>query len=220
MVQSAYGRPPVLDRLITIDGDPVWAARRDFTARDVVESNQTFEQVSLSYARFIVRAGIELVLGTDFVDDSGNDRRVEGVSQVGRGQFVEILGRTTSFTPVDPMEPPVNPVDPSDTPTYRFATKTNFPPNADGVWYLFVNTVQDTARFRLYETDSDGVTVASINVGASVLFRWGSYSVTGALTDVGIYTGGFGGQQVLGVEWTIAEVVDESQATGELEIII
>ena len=217
MVQSAYGRPPVLDRLITIEGEPVWAARRDLSARDVVDSNQTFEQVSLSYSRFIVRAGIVLTLGNDFVDDSGNNRRIEGVSEVGRGQFIEILGRTSALTPVDPVEP-VEPVVPSTT--YRFATKTRFTPNSDGVWNVFINTVQDTARFRLYDTDSDGVMLATASVGNSVTFTWGSYSVTGELTDVGIYTGGFGGQQVLGVEWTIAEVVDESQATGELEIII
>ena len=219
MVQSEHGRPPVLDRLITIEGDPVWAARRDLSARDVVETGQPFSQVALSYSRFIVRAGILLTLGNDFVDDNGIDRRIEGVSEVGRGQFIEILGRTTSLTPVGVPDVVESPLTPSET-TYRFETKSTFPPAANGVWYLSVNTMQNTARVRLFETDSDGVMLADVSEGDTVTFAWGSYSVTGELTAVGIYTGGFGGQQVLGVEWHIPKVVDESQATGELIITI
>ena len=106
---------PVLDRLITRTvpgassglnplGQPlpsaadtevsVWAARRDFRARDWLNigDGQHFEQAD---RRFVVRAGgLAWDVGDTFRDDAGENYTVRGVSQIGRGRFLELLVRS------------------------------------------------------------------------------------------------------------------------------
>ena len=192
MVQSEYGRPPVLDRLIEIDGDSVWAARRDFTARDTVETGQPFSQISLSYARFIVRAGVSLMLGSDFTDDDGNQRRIEGVSKIGRGQFIEILGRSTSFTPVDPVDP-VEPVVPVTGTAYRWDRRPfSGQPSSEGQYR--VSTSGDASTIFVNTTDADDQTFSGFTIGdvLSLVFTNG-HTATGTVTDAFNWSG-FGGQ--------------------------
>ena len=195
MVQSAYGRPPVLDRLITIEGEPVWAARRDLTVRDVVRAGVVFEQVALSYSRFIVRAGIVLTLGNDFVDDTGNNRRIEGVSAVGRGQFIEILGRTLSVTPVDPMEPPVDPmepVEPGSSTSYRYEERPVSGQPYIGSYRMF--ETGGTTKLYVHSTDSDGKTFPGFEVGQVLLLTFTNGHTADVTVAVVQDWGGFGGQ--------------------------
>ena len=109
--------PPVLDRKITRlipaaspgndpwgnsippDEDdakklPVWATRRDFSARDFVEAGN-LGLITVSDSRFIVRAlGPPWSEGDQFTDDEGFRRTVRGVSNHGdRGRYLEVLGR-------------------------------------------------------------------------------------------------------------------------------
>ena len=109
--------PPVLDRKITRlipapspgddpRGDPippdeddatllkVWAARRDFAARDFVQAGN-LGLITVADSRFIVRAlGPAWNEGDVFQDDDGIRRTVQGVSNHGeRGWYLEVLGR-------------------------------------------------------------------------------------------------------------------------------
>ena len=105
---------PVLDRLITRNirgprsgrdpfGQPLpgeittvklWAARRDFPARDFLDST-TAGLVTIMDSRFIVRdTGAAWATGDTFTDDEGKQQTVQGVSEVyGRGRFLELLAR-------------------------------------------------------------------------------------------------------------------------------
>ena len=105
---------PVLHRLITRNirgpssgrdpfGQPLpgeittvklWAARRDFPARDFLDST-TAGLVTIMDSRFIVRdTGAAWATGDTFTDDEGKQRTVQGVSEVyGRGRFLELLAR-------------------------------------------------------------------------------------------------------------------------------
>ena len=73
---------------------PVWAARRDFSARDFVQSGN-LGLITVSDSRFIVRAlGPDWVEGDVFHDENGIRRTVQGVSNYGaRGRYLEVLGR-------------------------------------------------------------------------------------------------------------------------------
>ena len=72
----------------------VWAARRDFSARDFVQSGNV-GLITVEDSRFIVRAmGPPWVEGEAFNDDEGFRRTVQGVSNHGeRGRYLEVLGR-------------------------------------------------------------------------------------------------------------------------------
>ena len=109
--------PPVLDRKITRlipaaspGNDPwgnsippdeadatrliVWAARRDFSARDFIQVGNV-GLVTVADSRFIVRdLGPPWSEGDQFTDDEGFRRTVRGVSNHGeRGRYLEVLGR-------------------------------------------------------------------------------------------------------------------------------
>ena len=75
---------------------PVWAARRDFTGRDTLEPGGL---LAITRSRFIVRAGVSLVIGDIFTDDDGNRRTIQGIAEIGRGRYLEILGQTFSTKP-------------------------------------------------------------------------------------------------------------------------
>ena len=73
---------------------PVWAARRDFRARDQLSigDGQFF---TLEDTRFVVRAeGPPWSAGDTFVDDGGQARTVRGVNEIGRSRYLEILARS------------------------------------------------------------------------------------------------------------------------------
>ena len=70
------------------------SARRDFGARDFVESGN-LGLITVADSRFIVREmGMAWVEGDAFYDDDGLYRTVQGVSKYGaRGRYLELLGR-------------------------------------------------------------------------------------------------------------------------------
>lgn len=105
--------PPVLDLLITrnimgaspgrdpfgqsLPGEtatvPVWASRRDFPARDLVQHTPA-GLVTIADSRYIVRAGLDAWnVGDSFTDEAGARRTVRGISQIGRGRHLELLAR-------------------------------------------------------------------------------------------------------------------------------
>ena len=71
-----------------------WAARRDFRARDQVAITDT-TNFTVEDSRFIVRAeGPAWAEGDTFVDDGGQRRTVRRVNEIGRGRWLELLGRS------------------------------------------------------------------------------------------------------------------------------
>lgn len=71
-----------------------WAERRDFPAADVLETREAGGLVGVTDARYIVRAEIApWSTGDTFTDEDGASRTVRGVSEVGRGRYVELLAR-------------------------------------------------------------------------------------------------------------------------------
>ena len=73
---------------------PLWAGRRDFSGRDVVQASDT-GLYSLADSRFIVRAeGPAWDEGDTFIDDEGVTRTVRGVAQIGRSRYLELLARS------------------------------------------------------------------------------------------------------------------------------
>ena len=106
-------QPPVLDRLISREVvgpspgvDPfgqslpgpvttvgVWAARRDFRPRDFLQRSPS-GLVEIEDTRIYVRADSgPWDAGDRIVDDEGVTRTVRGVSDIGRGRYVELLAR-------------------------------------------------------------------------------------------------------------------------------
>jgi len=70
---------------------PLWAARRDFTGRETLEQTGGAQNVDLT--RLIVRAGPDFEIGGRLTDDKGVDRQIVGVSEIGRGQYVELIAK-------------------------------------------------------------------------------------------------------------------------------
>ena len=108
-------QPPVLDRLISREvvgsspgvdpfGQPlpgpvttvgVWAARRDFRARDMVAS-VAGGLVTITDSRYVVRhdASHPWRVWDEFVDEEGYRRTVRGVSEIAdRNRYLELLAR-------------------------------------------------------------------------------------------------------------------------------
>ena len=103
---------PVLDRLITriIPGESpglnplgqplpptsetvvkVWAARRDYRGRDFLQARDA-GLFAITSTRFIVRAeGPAWDTGDIFTDDQGVTQTVQGVGEIGRGRWLELL---------------------------------------------------------------------------------------------------------------------------------
>ena len=205
-------RPPKPDYFVTLaNGVRTGVDRLDLTARDVLQTKVSFS-AALTYSRMYFRSIFAVAIGDVFTDDANNEWTVQGVARYGRG-WNEVLAQTLSLTPVDP---PVTAM-----PDYRFATQVTsaFTALFLGDWRLddspsFVtgNTAIDLSR-----VDSDDVDVVNPNVGDSVTFAWGDYSLTVDITDIDGWSGGFGGQ-TRGPSWVFDETVDAAQATGELVI--
>ncbi len=106
-------QPPVLDRLITrietqysddvgayglpeVEGETrqtVWVARRDFTGRDLLDTN-TDRAVAVGLSRWTVRAGgVAWTEGDTFEDGDGVVWTVEGIAQLDRGRFLELTSK-------------------------------------------------------------------------------------------------------------------------------
>ena len=66
---------------------------RDFTAEDFIQATDRSLLITKD-VRFTVRPDDVWQEGSYFTDDLGVRRRVEGVSQVGRSRFIEVLGRS------------------------------------------------------------------------------------------------------------------------------
>ena len=108
---------PVLDRLITRIipgaspglnplGQPlpstsdteakVWAQRRDYRGRDFLQVSDTNSLISITSTRFIVRAdGPAWSLQDLFIDDKGATQTVQGIGEIGRGRWLELLTQGT-----------------------------------------------------------------------------------------------------------------------------
>ena len=215
--QREYTRPPVLDRIITIDGRKVWAARRDFTGRDVLDGSDFVTTISKSLSRYIIRAGSAFIeIGDTFTDENGIDRTVQGITTIGRERFTEIVAETSALNPQGGA--------PISSALYRFADglAEGQDPLSAGQWSLDTRgsfLTGDTSVL-LASTDSDGETVETPEVGDTFTLTWDSYSITVDLTDVRPWFGGFGGQQS-GPRWGFNRPDDfqVAQATGELQII-
>ena len=94
-VSFAFIGDPVVSMEVTEAVEQkVWAARRDFRARDF---NQAIDEVvltSLENSRWRVRPGSpEWADGQIFVDDEQVSWRVIGTSKIGRGYLTELLAR-------------------------------------------------------------------------------------------------------------------------------
>ena len=76
----------------------VWARRQDFMGRDSLISGDD-RSFALSRSRFVVRAGANVAIGDVFLDDLGDRRTIEGIAQIGRGRYIELLGKTFSTEP-------------------------------------------------------------------------------------------------------------------------
>lgn len=70
-----------------------WARREDFSAEDFIHATDRSVLVTKD-VRFTVRPHAAWQEGSYFTDDLGVRRRVEGVSQLGRSRFIEVLGRS------------------------------------------------------------------------------------------------------------------------------
>ena len=117
MTTQSRDYSPVLDRVITRIilgespglnplGQPlpptdetvvkVWAARRDYRGRDFLRGSETGSLIGITSTRFIVRAeGPAWAIGDTFTDDKGATQRVEGVGEIGRGRWLELLTQST-----------------------------------------------------------------------------------------------------------------------------
>ena len=71
---------------------PVWAARRDYRGRDFLQASD-IGRFPITATRFIVRAEKPAVwaIGDTFTDDKGGRQEVQGVGEIGRGRWLELL---------------------------------------------------------------------------------------------------------------------------------
>ena len=71
----------------------VWAARRDYRGRDFLRvSGATDSLIGITSTRFVVRAeGPAWATGDTFTDDKGKTQTVQGVGEIGRGRWLELL---------------------------------------------------------------------------------------------------------------------------------
>ena len=71
----------------------VWHRRTDFTAADFVKTAEA-GLVTVKDTKLLVRASTgPWTEGDAITDDEGRGRRIDGVSQVGRGRYIELLAR-------------------------------------------------------------------------------------------------------------------------------
>ena len=76
----------------------VWAARRDYLGRDFLQvSSGSGSLIGITSSRFIVRAeGPAWDEGDTFTDDKGATQTVQGIGEIGRGRWLELLTQSTS----------------------------------------------------------------------------------------------------------------------------
>ena len=75
---------------------PVWAARRDYRGRDFLRVSETESLIGITSTRFIVRAeGPAWAIGDTFTDDKGVTQTVQGIGEIGRGRWLELLTQST-----------------------------------------------------------------------------------------------------------------------------
>ena len=68
-----------------------WAARRDYRGRDFLQVRDA-GLFSITATRFIVRAeGPAWAPGDTFIDDRGERQSVQGIGEIGRGRWFELL---------------------------------------------------------------------------------------------------------------------------------
>ena len=69
----------------------VWAARRDYRGRDFLQARDA-GLLTITATRFIVRAeGPAWSTGDTFIDDRGERQSVQGIGEIGRGRWFELL---------------------------------------------------------------------------------------------------------------------------------
>ena len=87
--QTTSTTPAPVDTLVTL-----WAARRDFPARDLIAASAA-GLITIKDTRYLVRReNQEWAAGDTFTDEEGTGRTVQGVSQVLGRRFLELLGRS------------------------------------------------------------------------------------------------------------------------------
>ena len=80
-----------------------WCARRDYRGRDflrvgaISDTQRLIGIASRDYrGRFIVRSeGPPWAIGDTFVDDKGATQTVQGIGEIGRGRWLELLTQST-----------------------------------------------------------------------------------------------------------------------------
>ena len=71
---------------------PEWAQRRDYRGRDFLRVSETDSFITITSTRFIVRhEGPPWATGDVFTDDKGETQTVQGVGEIGRGRYLELL---------------------------------------------------------------------------------------------------------------------------------
>jgi hypothetical protein len=141
-----------------------------------------------------------------FVDDDGNDRRIEGVSELGRSRFVEILGRTLSLTPVDPMTPEM----PVSGAIYRWDRRTGLTasPSRDGAYQIWI--LNNTNNLLVNDADADGQAFSAFEVGQTLAMVFtNGYTVTVTVATVDTWRG-YGGQSS-GPSCTFTPTIDQTE---------
>ena len=76
-----------------------WCARRDYRGRDFLRVgaiSDTQRLIGIASIRFIVRSeGPPWAIGDTFVDDKGATQTVQGIGEIGRGRWLELLTQST-----------------------------------------------------------------------------------------------------------------------------
>ena len=71
---------------------PVWAQRRDYRGRDFLRVSETDSLIGITSTRFVVRAeGPAWAIGDTLTDDKGATQTVQGIGEIGRGRWLELL---------------------------------------------------------------------------------------------------------------------------------
>ena len=211
MTTRDYTRPPVLDRIIVINGVKVDAKRVDFAGRDVLQSSDSIARFSKSLATYTIRhehsAGVEI--GDTFVDDVGNNRTIVGITVTGRDRYVDMVSETLEYDPQGPDTPA--PTGNQRTWDLRILGGNPF---AAGEYRVLTNG----SSLWVHSEDADGATFDGFTDDDMLTLTFGAYTATATVSDAGTWRG-FGGQSS-GPSCTLTPAVDMSQIGDDESLVI